>query len=94
MSLPPPIIPLDEVTLIDRAAEDHGADIATLMERAGRALAEEVIHRLSGDDTVLVAVGPGNNGGDGWCCARVLAERGCNVTVYQAHEPRSDPCRA
>ena len=51
-----------------------GMALATLMECAGRAtavvLASRYAHRLR--DGVLIAAGPGHNGGDGWVLARTL----------------------
>jgi ADP-dependent NAD(P)H-hydrate dehydratase / NAD(P)H-hydrate epimerase len=92
MALPPPVIPCDEVALIDEAAVSLGCTIGDLMERAGEALAEEAI-RLSGDGLVLVACGPGNNGGDGWVCARHLHEAGHPVAVWVVSDPASPLCR-
>jgi hydroxyethylthiazole kinase-like uncharacterized protein yjeF len=52
-----------------------------LMENAGRAVADAVAAvRISGHRVVVVA-GPGNNGGDGFVAARLLAERGYAVNV-------------
>jgi hydroxyethylthiazole kinase-like uncharacterized protein yjeF len=50
------------------------------MERAGRAVADTVARHPLGTQVVVVA-GPGNNGGDGFIAARVLAERGYPVRV-------------
>jgi NAD(P)H-hydrate epimerase len=58
-----------------------------MMEQAGSHLAEVVRLELGGDlrgQTVVVAVGPGNNGGGGLVAARHLANRGANVRVILA----------
>lgn len=76
-----------------RAAE-HAAvasgsvTIETLMDRAGHALADEVGCRVP-EGPVAVVCGPGNNGGDGWVAARVLANRGREVCVIALRRPES-----
>ncbi|GEM02329.1 NAD(P)H-hydrate epimerase [Halolactibacillus halophilus] len=54
-----------------------------LMENAGRAIIEAVISDLTKKDKIVVVVGPGNNGGDGFVVARELKNRGYDVTVIQ-----------
>ncbi|MDR3497426.1 MAG: NAD(P)H-hydrate dehydratase [Ancalomicrobiaceae bacterium] len=65
----------------DRLAMEAGSPGIELMERAGRAVADAVAFRLSLGRRVLVACGPGNNGGDGFVAARVLKERGYLVDL-------------
>lgn len=53
-----------------------------LMERAGRAVADCIGAARPAPASVAVLCGPGNNGGDGYVIARVLAGRGYGVTLY------------
>jgi hydroxyethylthiazole kinase-like uncharacterized protein yjeF len=68
-----------EMTRADRLTIESGTAGIVLMERAGCAVADAVarIHPLGAH--VAIVAGPGNNGGDGFVAARVLAQRG-----YQA----------
>ncbi len=54
-----------------------------LMERAGAAVAQAALRMLptSGARRVTILCGPGNNGGDGYVAARLLADEGCDVEV-------------
>ena len=69
---------------IDRyAIEGLGVPAAGLMEKAGEAVFEAV-KEVHAEGTVLVACGPGNNGGDGLVVARLLKLAGVAVEVYIA----------
>ena len=71
---------------LDRAAiEDRGLPSATLMERAGRAVAEAAARMVEGEEGIIVIVcGRGNNGGDGFVAARHLVHLGLDVQVFLA----------
>jgi len=59
------------------------------MERAGEGAAEWV-WRVAAGRPVTVLCGPGNNGGDGYVIARVLAERGVPLQVIAPSPPVTD----
>src|SRR5256885_8717377 len=64
----------------DRLTIAGGIAGTLVMESAGRAVADAVARRWP-KQKLLVLCGPGNNGGDGFVAARVLAERGWPVRV-------------
>jgi hydroxyethylthiazole kinase-like uncharacterized protein yjeF len=70
-----PLYTADEM----RAAE-QGHDVETMMEDAGRAVAEAVLRRYPGAQRIAAACGKGANGGDGRIALRVLAEAGRQVS--------------
>jgi ADP-dependent NAD(P)H-hydrate dehydratase / NAD(P)H-hydrate epimerase len=64
----------------DRLTIAGGSLGIALMEQAGAAVADAVSRRWP-PRPVVVLCGPGNNGGDGFVAARLLAERGWRVRV-------------
>jgi NAD(P)H-hydrate epimerase len=86
------IVTVAEMQALERAADAGGHSYATMMELAGRAVAEAILERY-GRVSCLVLAGPGNNGGDGLVCARHLHETGAAVRVYlwkRATDPERD----
>lgn len=69
-----------EMRAIERdAIERLGIPAADLMETAGRAVAEAITRHFPDARRPLVVCGGGNNGGDGYVAARVLAGSGHGV---------------
>jgi len=64
-----------------RTAQDFGVALETLMENAGGAVARFCVRHYSAAERVVVLCGKGNNGGDGFVAARLLAESGLGVEV-------------
>jgi hydroxyethylthiazole kinase-like uncharacterized protein yjeF len=66
----------------DRLAIAAGTPGIALMENAGRAVADAVVRMPPRSPSpICIVAGPGNNGGDGFVCARILAERGYAVCM-------------
>jgi ADP-dependent NAD(P)H-hydrate dehydratase / NAD(P)H-hydrate epimerase len=72
----------DQMRKVDGTAI-HGVGIpgSHLMERAGVAVAAEVLERYDPEEVVVFA-GKGNNGGDGFVVARELFDAGVEVSVF------------
>jgi NAD(P)H-hydrate epimerase len=77
------LLSVAEMREADRRTIAAGTPGITLMERAGAAVAAAVAERFP-RGPVLVLCGPGNNGGDGFVAARLLAARGWPVTLALA----------
>lgn len=84
-----------EMRAADEFTMESGVSSRTLMERAGKAvakLAEKALSYLS-EKSVAVVCGSGNNGGDGYCAARILAKKGFSVVVFEAFPPKTVECQ-
>ncbi|HVR87297.1 MAG TPA: NAD(P)H-hydrate epimerase [Planctomycetota bacterium] len=84
----------EEMQEIDRRAiEERGIPVDRLMGAAGKAVADLIEERISRDCPIVAVCGRGNNGGDGFVAARLLAERGFEVEVL-ALQRSYDPATA
>ncbi len=80
----------DEMKRVEsRAVRSGKVTLDELMEKAGRALAEEVLKE--NPEEVLVVSGSGNNGGDGLVAARILVSHGIKVKVFLAFQRKVSP---
>ncbi|MDE6018226.1 MAG: NAD(P)H-hydrate dehydratase [Muribaculaceae bacterium] len=79
--------------------EAQGIDSLTLVERAANAVVKELTSRpgFLPSLRIVVVAGPGNNGADALCVARILAEQGygnVEVFLFNVRGKLSDECEA
>jgi len=78
-----------EMAEAERAAFAAGIDSFRLMLNAGSAVATEVARRFGDATSTDILCGPGNNGGDGYVVATILAEQGWQVRLWAMAPSRS-----
>jgi NAD(P)H-hydrate epimerase len=81
------LLSVREMAEADRLAIAGGRTGLELMARAGRAVAAEAMRMLGSPAAVLVACGPGNNGGDGFVAASILRQHGYRVRLTLLGSP-------
>ena len=76
-----------------RALEAQAPPGVNLMQNAGQAIAAAILRRTGslGGRSVVVLVGPGDNGGDALIAAARLAATGARVTAWASRERPHDP---
>jgi hydroxyethylthiazole kinase-like uncharacterized protein yjeF len=77
------IVTVEEMRQVEQTADAAGVTYATMMENAGRAVAEAVAWQVAVEgQRVVLLIGPGNNGGDGLVAAHYLHEMGAKAACY------------
>jgi len=87
------LVTVAEMAALEKRADAAGHAYATMMEIAGRGVAQRILARYPKLGLVTVLVGPGNNGGDGLVCARYLQQAGVATRIYvwkRRTEPEHD----
>lgn len=80
----------DEMAEADRLTIEGGRfDGYALMRNAGAAVAAVILERFPATGHVDVLCGPGNNGGDGYVIASVLAQSGVDVLLWRSQAPKA-----
>lgn len=90
------ILTAEQMRAIERGAIESGrASGRDLMERAGAAVVDAVMRQWPEFDAApgraAVLCGPGNNGGDGFVVARLLADRGWQAVAFLLGDPERLP---
>src|SRR5580693_6556266 len=75
------ILTAAEMGAADKLSVEAGISIGELMEAAGEAVAAFCLRQYPDAARVMVVCGKGNNGGDGFAAARLLAGEGVGVRV-------------
>ena len=78
------LVTVEQMRAIEKEADARGLTYARMMENAGRALADSVLHPAFArrGTTIIGLVGPGNNGGDTLIALTHLASAGWSATAY------------
>jgi hydroxyethylthiazole kinase-like uncharacterized protein yjeF len=87
------LVTVQEMKQIESASDSAGLGYAEMMDRAGKAVAAQILGSVGpSNPSILVLVGPGNNGGDGLVAVRELCREGCAVIAYlwRRNETASD----
>lgn len=88
------ILNLDELSALEHRFSNVLPE-GELMRRAGRAVAEKILAERPDAQHVVIACGPGNNGGDGFAAALFLKNKGKRVTcaLIGCDKPKTEEAR-
>ncbi len=88
------LVTAQQMAAAEQLSVEGGVSLDSLMENAGQAVADFIFDQEMPPAglTVLILVGPGNNGGDALVAARHMAMRGASVTAFvTGNRPTTDP---
>ena len=80
--------PLYTAEEMRRAEEGH--DVAQLMDRAGKAVADHILADYPGAQRITIVCGGGNNGGDGRVAGQYLEQARLEVRIVDAKAAETD----
>lgn len=77
------VLTVQQMRRCEQLSDEQGRSLAELMDNAGEALARIVTGECikNGLQSCLILAGSGNNGGDGFVAARIIADSGIDTTV-------------
>lgn len=88
---------VSDVVELERRIAEAGTPLSELMRNAGDAVARAVRDRAPAGGRAVVLAGSGNNGGDGWVTAELLANDGYQATLVTpkaAEEISAEPAHS
>jgi len=83
---------LPESMILDRNCESLGIPVSTLMDNAGAALFDVVSKEFAGKK-ILIVCGTGNNGGDGFACAKRFGRRADVALLFPSDKIKTDAAK-
>lgn len=80
------VLPVAEVVKKEQEIAAQGTPLKELMARAGQSVYRYLLEKFPEKEgkKAVVFAGSGNNGGDGWVVAHLLAQAGWNVSLVSA----------
>ncbi len=89
------VVTNSQMKTAERRCDEGGTSYLQMMENAGSRCAEFLLKLLPAEVRTVILCGTGNNGGDGLVTARLLRERGREVSVVlSGGEPKTECARA
>jgi ADP-dependent NAD(P)H-hydrate dehydratase / NAD(P)H-hydrate epimerase len=85
------IVTVEQMQAIERSADAAGGSYETMMQNAGRGIADWVYQNIYDWQSVIGLVGSGNNGGDTIIALNCLAKRGIRTIAFLVKDRRDDP---